>query len=156
MNSLIFIMWWWKSKNINQPFKTMTGDKNYKMLLILRARLIAYVIHMWTEKLFIKPFPSAILWQEKALICFIVYDEYACKDVYQKYKLWYIFDLCDALSVYTKNTLEKKYSWNNCRYAMNFNIRCKGYLLGEFKTRVFFPLGKYEFGYQRELWSLLR
>lgn len=39
---------------------------------------------------------------------------------------------------------------------MNFNIRCKGYLLEEFKTSGFFPLGKYEFGYQRELWSLLR
>lgn len=59
----------------------MTGDKNDKMLLILRARLIAYVIHMWTEKLFIKPFPSAILWQEEALICFIVYGEYACNGV---------------------------------------------------------------------------
>lgn len=43
----------------------MTGDKNDKMLLILRARLIADVIHMWTEKLFIKPFPSAILDRKK-------------------------------------------------------------------------------------------
>lgn len=56
----------------------MTGDKNEKMLLILRARLIAYVIRMWTEKLFIKPFPSAILSREEAWITFIVCDEYAC------------------------------------------------------------------------------
>lgn len=92
----------------------MTGDKNYKMLLILRARLIAYVIHMWTEKLFIKPFPSAILWQEEALICFIVYGEYACNGVL---KIQIMISLINVMlfQCTPKIPLEKKYSWNNCR-----------------------------------------